>query len=185
MLGCRMPEPVQPIEAVESNGEDAAVELAKLRLAHNEVLAKRKRDKERIATLESDKNALQAKVTEAESALHEAQVGAPLKAMSESLSRVPELFLEQFSKHHKVEMVNGKLSLLTLDGKPVLDKDGKNVPFERQALTQYLTSGEDAKAKVFNAITLSLSRASGAGSTASVARVQTSKPEPTIQFGLR
>ena len=123
---------------------------------------------------------LQSKLSEAGDTIHAVTIGTPLKAMAESMSTVPDLFLEQFSKHYKVEMVKGKLSLLSIDGKPI------EVPFERDALTKLLTTGDDARAKTFQAITIT-SRASGSSAPVVIQRGKNASTaaKPTHTFGLR
>jgi hypothetical protein len=157
-----------------------ALELARLRQVNSELLAKHARDKAQLTELQTGTATLQAKLTETSESLYQATVGVPLRMMAESMSSVPDLFLEQFSKHFKVESVKGALTLQTSDGKPALDKNGKAIPFEREILTKLLTEGEDARAKTFRAITI-VSKASGAGGSSSKRAVA---PAPTIQFGL-
>jgi hypothetical protein len=159
-----------------------ASELEVLRKVNLELVAKHARDKAKLAELETGASALQAKLSEASESLKQATVAGPLKAMAESMSNVPELFLEQFLKHYKVENIKGALTLLSSDGKTVLGKDGKAVPFAIKALTELLTTGEDARAKTFKAITIA-SRASGADT----GQHATGKPKKTqaYQYGLR
>ena len=113
---------------------DEATEISTLRRVNAELVAKHARDKAKIEALQGETAALQAKLTEAGNTIKDATVSVPLKAMANSISKCPELFLEQFNKGYKVEMLDGKLSLLSADGKPVTDKDGKTVPFEAKAL---------------------------------------------------
>ncbi len=168
-----MSEPVVP--------NDEATELEKLRQVNGELVAKHARDKTRLAALEEGTATLQAKLTETSQSLYQATVGVPLKMMASELSTVPDLFLEQFSKHFKVESIKGVLTLQTADGKPVTGKDGNIIPFEREALTKLLTDGDDARAKMFKAITI-VNRASGAAHSSSSTRT-TSTPQKQ-QFGL-
>lgn len=157
-----------------------ALELATLRRTNGELVAKHARDKARLADLEQGSATLQEKLTETNESLYQATVGVPLQMMAESMSSVPDLFLEQFSKHFKVASVKGVLSLQTPDGTPLLNKDGKAIPWNRQALTELLTTGEDARAKTFKAITI-VNRASGAAQSSS--SVRTAAPTRP-QFGL-
>ncbi len=139
-----MSEPTQ--QSNEPSPE--AAELATLGQAHREVLTKRQKDKACIAELESTVVALQGKLAESADAIHELAIDGRLRSMAESMSTVPDLFLEQFGKHFKLEMVKGSLTLLNAtDGKPVINKDGKAVPFQRDTLTKFLTDGDDARAK--------------------------------------
>jgi hypothetical protein len=126
---------------------------------------------------------LQSKLAETSESLHQVTVGVPLKAMCESMSTVPELFLEQLSKHFKVESVKGALTLLSADGKPVLGKDKKPIPFEQKALTEFLIDGDDSRAKTFQAITI-VSRASGASNIATNSRSKQAQLQ-RFQFGLK
>lgn len=160
-----------------------AAELAVLKQAHQEILTKRQKDKARIAELEAGAVTLQSQLTEASESLHEVTVGGPLKAMAESLSTVPDLFLEQFSKHFKLLMVKGTLTLFSSDGKPVTSEDGKAIPFEWKAIAELLTTGDDARARTFKAITIA-SRASGGASIGTNNRVNQAKAARP-QFGLR
>jgi len=146
-----MSEPIEP---------NTAAELETLRRVNSELVAKHARDKARLAELEQGTATLQAKITETSESLYQATVGVPLQAMAEQMSPAPELFLEQLSKHFKLASVKGVLTLQTPDGKPVLDKNGKAIPFERDVLTQLLTEGDDSRAKTFKAITI-VNRASG------------------------
>jgi len=159
-------------------------EVETLRKTNAELLTKRQKDKTRIAELETSTTELQSKLTVSETALHDVTVGAPLKAMSEDVSPVPELFRDQLLKHFRVELLDGKVALQSADGKPVTDKDGKPIPFERMALTKFLTDGEDARAKTFAAITRT-SWASGAQSVTEPTRRTAAPSKPRAQFGLR
>lgn len=62
-------------------------------------------------------------------------------------------------------------------------KDGKAVPFEAQALTEFLIAGDGVQSKVFKAITI-VSKASGAGSN-KLENKSTAPKLPAMQFGLR
>jgi len=127
--------------------------------------------------------ALQSQLTESNLSLHQATIGVPMKAMAESMSTVPDLFLEQLQRHYKVEIKDGSLTLQTADGKPVTGKDGKNIPFERQALTELLTTGDDARAKTFKAITI-VNRASGAANISANNHRGNQPMSTRPQFGL-
>ena len=170
-----MSEPTQPTI------EQLTAELEILRRTNAELIAKNTTRKAKIAELEAANADFQTKLTAASDTIHQVTIEGPLKQMAESISNCPDLWLEQFSKSYRVEMVGGKLSLLSAsDGKPV-QKDGKVIPFERQALAQHLTSGDGATAKAFKAIT-AVSRASGAQGTF---RSPTSAPKASsFQFGL-
>jgi hypothetical protein len=166
--------PDEPVVTVDP------AELETLRRTNAELVAKHARDKARLEALESGTATLQAKLTETSQSLYQATVGVPLRAMAEEMSQLPDLFLEQFSKHFKVESVKGVLTLQTPDGKPAVDNNGKAIPFEREALTKLLTDGDDARAKTFRAITV-VSKASGAAHSSPSTRT-TAPARP--QFGL-
>ena len=161
-----------------------AAELETLRRVNAELVTKHARDKARIAELEAGTAALQANLTEAGNTIKDATVGVPLKMMAIEMSSVPELFLEQFQRHFKVEMIKGTLTLLSADGTPMLGKDKKAIPFERQALTDLLTTGDDPMVKTFKAITI-VNRASGAAGTSQVTAQGRTEKAQRIQFGLR
>jgi hypothetical protein len=170
-----------PVVPVEGNGE---AELEKLRHVNAELVARHARDKQKLAELEQGSATLQAKLTETSDSLYQATVGVPLQMMASEMSTVPDLFLEQFSKHFKVASVKGVLTLQTPDGRPALDRDGKAIPWDRQALTELLTTGNDARAKTFRAITI-VNRASGAAGVASTTGTLLKAPVSKAQFGLR
>ncbi len=174
-----MPEPI------EAPATDLTAELATLRQAHSEVLTKRAKDKAKIAELETASSELQAKLTAAENAVHAAVVGVPLQQMAESISTVPTLWLETFHKHFKVEHKDGKLTVLTLDGKPLANSKGETVPFVQSDIAKYLTETEpeSERTKLFQVMTIT-SRASGA---AGIARHTPSRASQTasLNFGLR
>jgi hypothetical protein len=168
-----MPEPI-----------DLEAELETLRRVNAELVTKAANRKTKITELESTVTELQGKLSEANDSFHEVTVGLPLKAMAESISLSPELWLEQFNKSHKLEMVKGQLTFLqTADGKPVL-KGEKPVPFERSALIDLLTSDAHPQAKTFKSITIA-SRASGASGQPNNGTAQPAKEAKLPQFGLR
>jgi hypothetical protein len=170
-----MEEPIEPTAE--------AIELETLRKVNSELVAKHAKAKARVTELETGTATLQTKLTEANESLHQATVGVPLKALAESISTVPDLFLDQLSKHFKVELVNGSLALLSLDGKPVADKDGKPIPFEGKAIAALLTTGDDARAKTFRVITITNKSSGSAGSFGAPFHNTPSK-QSTPQFGL-
>lgn len=156
-------------------------ELETLRRTNSELVAKNSTRKAKIAELEASVADLQTKLSEREASIRTITIDGPLKTMAESISTAPDLWIEQLHKSHRVELVDGKLTLLSTDGKPVL-KDGKPVPFKREALIDLLTADDNPQAKAFKAITIA-SRASGAATPSREHVVTPSKPK--IQFGLR
>ena len=160
-------------------------ELETLRRTNAELVTKASTRKQRVTELEMANAELQKTVTERDATIYGLTVGGPLKAMAERISTVPELWLEQFAKRYKVELVNGELTLLSVaDGKTV-HKDGKTVPFETKALADLLTTGEDATAKAFRAITI-VSRASGAAGNGGPQKQEPTAPKPAPRrFGLK
>jgi hypothetical protein len=163
--------------------EQTENELETLRRVNTELVAKNTTRKQRIVELESTVAELQSKVTTAEASLRQITIDGPVRQICESISTAPELFQEQLSKYFKVELIDGTLTLLTSDGKAVTDKDGKSVPFERDALSKFLMDGDDARAKAFRAITVT-NRASGGSGTTQRSAASTPKA-PKVQFGLR
>jgi hypothetical protein len=158
-------------------------ELEVLRRTNGEILAKSATRKARVAELEATVTELQSKLSEAHDSLHQVTIGGPLTTMAESISIAPDLWLERFSQTYKVAIVDGQLTMQTPDGKPVL-KGEKPVPFEREALIDLLTTGDDARAKTFKAITIT-SKASGAATNQHGNRTAPAAEHPPIQFGLR
>ncbi|MGA7523483.1 MAG: hypothetical protein WBW84_13580 [Acidobacteriaceae bacterium] len=160
-------------------------ELETLRKTNNELLAKKTAHKARIAELEASNAESQTQLTTVRGELHELTIGTPLKAMAESISNVPELWIEQLNKSYRLEMVNGELSLLNIaDGKPVT-VNGKPVPFERRALIDLLTGKDHLQSKVFSAITVSRASGGAAPPVITPERKPASEPAPRNQFGLR
>lgn len=162
--------------------EPNETELETLRRTNSELVAKNAARKKHVTELEAQVADLQTKLTATSNQLHEVTIGAPLKAMAEEISIVPSLWIEQFNKAYRLELVNGELTLQTLDGKAVTGKDGKAISFEREALKNLLTEGESEQAKVFRQICI-MNRASG-----SAAVPQITKPKQVAQpshFGLR
>jgi hypothetical protein len=169
-----MPEPI-----IEQPNTD---ELEVLRRTNSELVTKSATRKARVAELESTVNELQGKLSAANDSLHQVTIGGPLKAIAEQISIAPDLWLEKFSQSYKIAIVNGQLTLQTSDGKPVL-KGEKPVPFERQALIDLLTTGDDVRARTFKAITIA-SKASGGANTPR-SRVGSDAEHPAMRFGLR
>jgi len=170
-------------EPIETKPVDLTAEVETLRRVNGELVAKSATRKGRVTELEAAVAELQSKLSEANDSLHQVTVGGPLKAMAESISISPELFLEKFSQFYRVAMIGGQLTLQTTDGKPVL-KGEKAVPFEQKALIDLLTSGDDPQAKIFKSITIA-SRASGAAAGAGTNRTARPASEPKPTFGLR
>ncbi|WP_263351782.1 hypothetical protein [Acidicapsa acidisoli] len=167
-----MPE---PIEQPTSGQLDAASELLKLQKVHAEVLGKRNKDKARIAELETTLTETQGRVTAAEARAHELEIGQPLKQLAKSMSDVPDYFLQTLQAQFQIQAKDGELSLLTKDGKPVMDAEGKAVGCESSELAKYLTENEpdSERTKVFRKI-VTVSRASGAASGSGQRRTEAS-----------
>lgn len=157
-------------EMPETTQQPDVNEVERLRLANAQLTEKSKTRKAKIAELEAANAAIQAQ-------LRLITVDAPLKSMAESLSTVPGLFIEQFQKSQRLELLDGKLTIVNAaDGKAI------NVAFEREALLKHLTDEKHPQAKTFNAIVIS-SRASG-GAAPATQRV--AKPVAAQRkFGLR
>jgi hypothetical protein len=173
-----MAEETQQLSEPTHNDAD---ELATLRTTVGELKQKSATRKARIAELEATSAGLQTKLTEANASLRQITIDRPIKQMSESISTAPELWTEQFTRSYRLELVNGELTLLDTDGKPVM-KEGKTIPFEREALLKFLTDEKHPQATTYRAITIA-SRASGGAASA---RTTSSAPkQPETQFGLR
>ena len=101
-----MSEPTQqPIEPMPNPN----IELETLRRVNAELLAKAATRKAKIAEMEAAAVALQGKLTESESTVHELSVTRPLKAIAESISIAPDVFLDHLTKSYRVEVVKGEL----------------------------------------------------------------------------
>lgn len=168
----------QPNEPTQND----AAELATLRTTVSELKTKSATRKHRIAELEAANAELQTQLTDASTALRQITIDRPLKQMSESISTCPELWIEQFNKSYRLEMVKGNLTLLTTDGKPVVKGD-KPVEFDRESLIAFLTDEKHPQSKAFNAISIT-SRASGAAASPPGKPSAAPKP-PAVPFGLR
>jgi hypothetical protein len=165
----QQPPIVEPIE-------DAATQLAKLRPIHEEVLAKASARKVKIVEHESTIAALQGQLSTANETIKEVTIGGPLKAMAASISISPELWLEQFAKSHRLEIVKGQLTVLTADG--------KQVPFEREALIAHLNADAHPQSKVFKSITI-VNRASGAAGVTGFPGGKITTTPAKFHFGLK
>lgn len=164
-------------------------ELTALRTANAQLLKKAKDRKDKVTEYESTITSLNTQLQTAKSALYDAQVGGPLQAMADSISPIPAVFLSELAKHAKVELLDGKLVLRTLDGKPLL-ADDKEVPFDSVAISKFLTAGTNNDFAVFPHLVVG-SRASGGGASPSPGsqvqypEKQTGKQGASPQFGLR
>jgi hypothetical protein len=164
-------------------------ELIALRSTNAELLKKSKDRKAKLAEHEATITDLKARLTIAETALADATVGAPLRGMAAALSPVPDLWLAEFAKHYKAEMKGGKLQVLDMEGKPVMDGD-QEVPFENQAIAKLLGNSDKDELASFAHIMFG-SRASGGGAVASQSsgiphpEKQQEKTATMPQFGLR
>jgi hypothetical protein len=160
-----------------------AAELAVLRRTNTELVAKAASRKARVTELEASIAEFQGKLSTADSTIQELTVGIPLKAMAHEISKDGNTFLEFFKRSYKLEMVNGALALLTVDGRPVMKGD-KAVPFEREALIELLTDANHPQAKLFNSL-LIVSKASGASGSGNPHTRSSEPKQPSVQFGLR
>jgi hypothetical protein len=160
-----------------------AAELATLRTTVTELKQKNATRKKRISELESTLAQRDSELATANASLRAVTIDAPLRDLSEAISQVPDLWREQFSKSYRLEMKDGALTVLTNDGKPALH-NGSPIPFERDALTKFLTDESHPQAKAFRALTIG-SRASGGSATPQSVQRKSTPQKPTFQFGLR
>jgi hypothetical protein len=170
--------------AIEPSPDTAA--LAALKAAHQEVLAKRSKDKARIAELEASAAALQTRATEAEARIRQLTIDGPINILCEAISVAPQALRTALESDYRIDSQSGVLTLLNAsDGTPVTSEDGKPVPFQADAIKKLLLSSKDeAKLKLFNAILIA-SKASGAAGSPSKRGNATAPAKPTFQFGLR
>lgn len=168
----------------------AVEELELLRTTNADLLKKSRDRKAKVTEHETTIADLTARLTTAETALHEATVGTPLRAMAVTVSPVPELWLAEFAKHYKVEMKDGKLQVLDTDGKPAMDGE-QPVEFTAPAIIKLLTASDDEALSSFAYITRG-SLAAGGGASQQNRGIgipgsdkPTGKPPEQPQFGLR
>ena len=169
-----MSEPIE--QPIVEPIEDAATQLAKLRPIHEEVLAKASARKVKIVEHESTIAALQGQLTTANDTIREVTINGPLKAMAALISISPELWLEQFAKSHKLELVKGQLT--------VIAADGKQVPFDRDSLIAHFNADANPQSKVFKSITI-VNRASGAAGVTGFQGGKSTTTPAKFHFGLR
>jgi chromosome segregation ATPase len=163
----------------------AAVEAenATLRQVKAELLAKKSKSNDRVIELEAALAERDGQLTERDATIRQMTVETPLKQFAAQVSNAPELFMEQLAKSYKVELVDGKLSLQTPDGKPVM-VEGKPIPFEHQSLLKLLTNEAHPQAATFRAIMVA-TRASGAASPTRGFGSSATPKKPDTFFGLR
>jgi len=165
------------------NPEPQPNELEALRRANSELVSKKNKYKARVAELEAAQATADTTIAELRSSITDLTINGPLQAMAESISVAPEAFLTAFQADYKLELREGKLTMLTQQGEPVVS-DGKPVPFERDALKAFLLSTKDeAKQRLYRAVII-MSHASG-GISPTSASPRTAGQQQQVQFGLR
>jgi hypothetical protein len=159
-------------------------ELETLRRTNGELITKNASRKQRITELEKTIATLEIKLSDSTKQVHELTIGAPMKHLAESISNVPELFIEQLNKHFKVVSEEDSLVLQMPDGKPAKTKDGKPVEWKLDELRTFLIDADKPYGKVFQTLIIG-SRGSGAagGKAHTVSNVK--QKEPDFKFGLR
>lgn len=158
-------------------------ELETLRRVNGELLTKKQKYKARATELESANAQAEVTIAELRGQLADLTINAPLKAMAESISIAPEAFLSAFQADYKLEVREGKLTMLTQQGEPVIN-DGKPVPFEREALKAFLLATKDeVKQRLYRAVVITSHASGGIAPTSPSLQRNASKPQ--VQFGLR
>jgi hypothetical protein len=178
-----MSEATETIDTIEPGSAD---ELQRLRNTNADLLKWKKTNKARIEELETEVAGLTGKLTKAEDNVRELTVNGPLKSLAKAMSKAPGAFLEQFEKQYRVELIDGVLTLLHVaDGKPVLNKKGESVPFERKAITELVLQSEGAAKEFYDAIVLVQVGSGTVGTTRNA--LPESKTQKTVapNFGLR
>jgi hypothetical protein len=169
-------------QQTEQQHTEPTQELDTLRKTNSELVTKNATRKQRIEELEAQLAESQTKRAESEATVQRLTVEIPLKQFATQVSNAPELFMEQLAKSYKVQATDGKLSLHTLDDKPVI-ADGKPIEFSHQAFLKLLTAEDHPQGANFRTIMVG-SRASGASSPSRM--IAAPKPKRTsAQFGLR
>ncbi len=170
-----MSEPIEP---------NTAAELETLRRVNAELLQKSATRKARIQELEASVGTITAEATEAKARIKALTIDGPVNDLCESISVAPQALRAALEAEYKIEMREGVLMLVNpSDGKPIMGKDGKALPFQGESIKNLLLETKDIeKAKLYSAIVIT-SKASGSanvGSSSKRAVAQSSKP----QFGL-
>ncbi len=192
-----MPNEIEVEDEVIEPGLPVEEQVIRLRKANKSILSKSAERKGRIAELETENAALKTKYEASEAKYTEAVVGVPLRALAESISDAPKLWITQFLAKYKVEAnEDGKPAVMNLDGSPVM-VNGEPIAFTPNAVWTLVTGGATAYAKTEDSKTFAaISRWQGAkGSGASGGRsggsmtgpAQPKKEEKKVelQFGLR
>ena len=180
-------------------GLPAEEQVIRLRKANKSILSKSAERKGRIAELETENAALKTKYEASEAKYTEAVVGVPLRALAESISDVPRLWLAQFLAKYKVEAnEDAKPVVMNLDGTPVM-VNGEPISFSANAIWTLTTGGATDYAKNDDAKTFAViskwqgARGSGAsgngrsgnGSMTGPAQPKKEEKKVELQFGLR
>jgi hypothetical protein len=134
---------------------DTTEELARLRTTLTEILQTKKTLQAKLeaaltelATSQADNATLKTQVAEATQKVSDLTVGVPLKRLAAQLSEFPDLWLSEFTKRYSVEADSeGNLAILTKDGKPAKDANGKPVEFAANPIWKLLTGGSGTYAK--------------------------------------
>ena len=139
-------------------------------LAHDvnaDLLQKSATRKARITELEASTATLTAKATEAETRISQLTIDGPVNDLCEEFQFAPQALRSALESEYKIEMREGVLTLLNpSDGKPVM-QDGKPVAFTADSIKALLLGSKDeAKKKLYNAISLR-TKQSGAGGSSS------------------
>lgn len=164
----------EEIQALQQQLVELTTENERLFKLNGELLEETKERKARIAELQTSSDAAQAEVKRL-------TIEVPLRSMAQSLSTIPDVFVREFGQHYDLQIVDGELALHDKEGKRVVDKSGKAIPFQREALFELLSNPEHPNAEFYRR-NLIVSRASGAAQ----GRQQASQPEkPKHHFGIR
>ena len=162
-------------------------ELETLRRSNAELIARHGKDKTRLTELEAQSTELQGKLTESEAKIKTLTVNVPLRQIAEKVSDMPDTWMELFGQSFKVDAAqDGKLTILTADGKPAKNSTGESVSFDFVAISRFVTEHEpeSERAKLFNRIT----RTNFASGSAGISRTQAkakSRETAVHSFGLR
>lgn len=176
--------------------EELTTEVETLRRVNADLLSKKARSKDKIASLEADKIALQSQVTASEERIKTVALERPVARLMKEISHVPEVLADHLAKSYRFESDDqGELLLMNVDGTPAIkDADGKPLPIDGDTLAEFLApkDSEDASAKVYRHL-LTGSKANGGGATGTgKGFLQVESPQqqeqpskPPSPFGLR
>ena len=172
--------------------EELTAEITTLRSVKDELLAKTHAQKATIATLEVERNTASEAADRAKETMRAVVIDKPVRAMVAKLcSAAPDLLLRELQTDFSFTADDsGNVIISTKgDGKPVVAKDGKPVPFESHAFHKFIIGDgyaeKNERQKMYTHL-VHVPTASGGGAPLSKRLTELGKEAPEkIVFGLR